>query len=278
MLAQYPGKITVQATQKLAGLSQNDLDLAVAKFLYILRLEDPIRLLSREPRWHDPGEPDRPSRPGRPSGADHLRETVSELIKTEIEVALSDRIQLWSHPDIREVAGSLFARLDGTLKAWGLRVESVSAYRRYPPTLYEITLQFRAFERYLLDANAREKRDLLEKLDLRDADLADIRTFSEEGRRGGAGLFLVAKRQKQLDKFVKLLEERSALEAAIFLDDVYSTPGKHSAQAVELTEQVLLSAFRYPMLGLGEWGETEQSPAEVSRYRQIEGQWSAPVL
>ena len=29
-------------------------------------------------------------------------------------------------------------------------------------------------------------------------------------------------------------------------------------------------AFRYPMLGLGEWGDAGRTPLEVARYRQLE--------
>ena len=46
-LAECPGTVSVTVTQRLAGISLTDNDLAFVKFLYHVRLEDPIKLLSR---------------------------------------------------------------------------------------------------------------------------------------------------------------------------------------------------------------------------------------
>ncbi|MBM3175033.1 MAG: hypothetical protein FJZ93_04795 [Chloroflexi bacterium] len=295
VLAQYPGTVMVDVAQRLAGLSQDATDLAVVRFLYLLRLEDPIKLLSREARWCDPGGPARPAwlfrpaSPGRPSGAELLKEKVKKLIEMETESTVHDRVQLWSNPDIREVSGSLFSRLDGLLRAWGLRLDSVSANRRYPASLYKIVLQFKTAEKCLLDAEPMERHQILiERLGLREANLpgiiADIRNFSESGKRGGAGLFTVVKERRRLaaeqgrlsiEGLVEWLQDESLLEAAIFLEELYSD--KYDTQERELTEQIVFSAFRYPMLGLGEWGDTEHSLADVSRYRRIEARWEAPA-
>lgn len=244
-LAEYPGTVTVNLTQRLAGVSLTDGEMASARFLYHLRTEDPIKLLSREPKWMTS------------DGAERLKTRVKELVNDELYATLSDSIYLWSHPDIREVSGSIFSRLDRTLKAWGLRLESeVPGYRVYPPLLYEVVLQFKESEIDLLEMEPAEKYLLLERLGLQNADLLKIQNISAQ-KGLGAGLFSAAKdRKKQIDPFIEWLasEEQMARAAAGFLRGVYS--GDHSTQDVELTEQVVLAAFRHPMLGLGEWEDT----------------------
>ena len=205
-------------------------------------------------------------------GQEHLRATVKNLINDHLNSTLNDNVQLWSHADIREASGSIFSRLDRTLKAWGLRLDSeVPAYRRFPALLYEVTLQFKTLEEDLLKAEAAEKQSLLEKLGLQSADLLEIKNVSTQKGRG-AGLFMAARNRKnQIGSFIEWIasEGQSGLAAADFLRQVYSD--KYAVREVELTEQVMLSAFHNPVLGLGEWGDTEHSAEESSQYRRLEG-------
>jgi len=92
-----------------------------------------------------------------------------------------------------------------------------------------------------------------------------------------AGLFIAAKNRKgQVQQFVEWLgsSERQATAAANFLKEIYL--GNQTLRDVELAEQVVLSAFRHPVLGLGEWGDTEHGVAQSSQYRQIEAYWETP--
>jgi hypothetical protein len=109
---------------------------------------------------------------------------------------------------------------------------------------------------------------LLRKLGLQETDLAELQGNSEKYG-GGAGLFKAA-HKKNADPFIKWLKSKqpAALAAAEYLEKIQS--GGYTDQEVELSEQVLLSAFRHPVLGLGEWGDTEQILAEASQYRQME--------
>ncbi|MBM3143092.1 MAG: hypothetical protein FJ005_08680 [Chloroflexi bacterium] len=259
-LAEYPGTVSVGVTQWLAGLSLTTADPASAKFLYHIRLENPIRLLSREAKWMVA------------DGQNRLKTAVEDLIRDELNSVLNDNIQLWSHPDIREVSGSIFARLDAKLKAWGLRLDSdVPAYRVYPPLLYEVTLQFRTAESDLLDAEEAARQSLLMKLGLQRDDIIGIRNIRDQ-KGGGAGLLIAAKnRKKDIERFIEWLasDEEAALAAANFLRELYS--GNYTARDIELTEQVVFWALRNPMLGLGEWGDTEHALSEVFSHHQLGG-------
>jgi hypothetical protein len=263
-MAEYPGTIRIEVTQPLVGIP----DTAIARFTYPLRLHDPIRLLRRDARWMNP------------DGAERLRRNVIDLIQAEARTILLNikEMRLWSHPDLHEVAGSLFVRLDGQLDAWGIRLDSkkITAYRRLPQQLYEVALEFKAAERYLLDErDPFQKRQLLAEWKLQDIDLADIR--EPMARLGeGAGLFLTARRNRDcVPDLSKWLEKYMGLHAAWFLREMCSD--KNPVQDVALTEQVILSAFKFPMLGLGEWGDTESNLIEAARYRQLEAYLKAPV-
>jgi hypothetical protein len=85
----------------------------------------------------------------------------------------------------------------------------------------------------------------------------------------GAGLFLLAREKREhVEKIAMWLEAHTALDAAVLLRNLYSE--KFTSQETEITEQVLLAAFRYPMLGLGEWADEDQTLVEASKYRQLE--------
>lgn len=258
-LAEYPGVVGVRATQPLAGISLTADDVARAEFRHHVRLEDPIKLLSRQAEWD------------RPDGKERLKRAVEDLIRSEVGAAFNDNLRLWSHPDIREVSTDLFAHLDHIVRAWGLRLEGGhGVLRKYPPALYEIALQFKAAERDLLDADAEAQPSHLHSLGLERADLLEIQNASSR-KGGGAGLFLAArKRPTQVQSFIDwlALPEQGAPDAAGFLRNLYTSG--YEAREIELSEQVLLAAFHSPVLGLGEWSESEEEPAEMPEYRQME--------
>jgi hypothetical protein len=72
--------------------------------------------------------------------------------------------------------------------------------------------------------------------------------------------------QKNIVAFIEWLKLERAAEAAEYLERLYS--GKYAPGDVALSENVLRSTFRYPMLGLGEWG-IQQKLAEITGYHQL---------
>lgn len=265
-MAKYPGMIQVEVRHKLAGISQTDLDWALARFLYRLRIENPIRLLENEPRWTES------------EGRDHLKAAITDLIQQEIYAVLSSPdVWIWSQPDIREVAGQIFKLADDKLRAFGLRLESLPASRRFPDDLHEVTLQFKATEEYWLASDHLEPDRLFGEWGWQDTVLAraTIGNYTQ-GCAVGAGLFKAAMdRKDQISQFADWLYGHHAVEAALFLSEIGSD--KYNTSEVALTEQVMFSAFRHPMLGLGEWGDTERNRMDATRYRQLEAYMETPA-
>jgi hypothetical protein len=252
LLAFRMKQIYVKVTRPLVGISLVEGDVAMTEFSFLPQLEDPVRLLRSEKDWHTPNGPER------------LRKTITELVERDVRAVLAESIQIWSAPHIEEVSGIIFSRLNSKLKAWGLRLcQEAFPHRKYPKNLSEIALQFKAAERELVEAEGSWRNLLLRKLGLEAVNLREIQNIAE-GRGAGAGLFTLAKnRKKQIKPFIDWLNEQGASAAARFLEEV--TSGKYMAQEVELSEQVLLASFRHPVLGLGEWGDTEQMLADTSQ-------------
>jgi hypothetical protein len=204
-----------------------------------------------------------------PEGPENLVKTVTALIEQEVgSTLLNTKVQIWSNPDVREVARIVWAPLNERLRSWGLRIECLPAYRRYPIRMYEIALQLRAAERHLLNAEPEEQSWILTELGLQPVDRARIDNYCKSIA-PGAGLFLLAREKREhVEKIAMWLEAHTALDAAVLLRNLYSE--KFTSQETEITEQVLLAAFRYPMLGLGEWADEDQTLVEASKYRQLE--------
>ena len=269
-LAEKPGTVWVRVTQSLAGISLTERDVASAEFRFDLQLRDPILLLSKEPRWRTA------------EGRERLGTSIEDLIHRQVKSAVVDTVhQLWSHPDIGEVSGQLFVGLDRTLRAWGIRVSPEThrllAYRAYPHMLHEVVLQLRAAERELVGAEGAERRDLLELLRLGDEDLVEIeRVSSQIGQ--GAGLFsLLTDAVQQIDPLIGWLrsEKLSALAAASCLREML---GRQSdGRDIGLTQQVLVSAFRNPMLGLGERYDTDHGIEDSSLFGEVEARLGAAL-
>ena len=254
-LAEQPGRFWFRLTKWLPGISESENDLAIAQFLYFIRLVDPRKFLSSESRWPTP------------RGQDRLRRTIRDLIILDVQGTFQDQyIQVWSSPTIGDVADMIFSSLDRKLREWGLALmNNFVSQRCYPERLSQVVLQFKASERELLETREMRGNVILEWLGLGPADLMVLGNESEKYG-AGAGLFIAAKRAKK--PFIEWLRSEKASEAANFLEELYS--GKFPLRDVELSENVVRSAFRHPVLGLGEWGDAELSLAETSAYRQFE--------
>jgi hypothetical protein len=259
LLAVKQGEIEFSATQWLAGISHMDQDRAVIEFTCDVRLKNPIKLLEQESKWTDKNQ-----------GPALLNQGVTGKINSVIASIPNDPFQLWSAPRSEDVGNTICSKLNEILAGWGLYVDRPIPYRQYPPALAEIALQFKSSERELLETKGASQSVLLRKLGLQETDLAELQSNPEKYG-GGAGLFKAARKKNvDPDPFIKWLKSKqpAALAAAEYLEKIKS--GGYTDQEVALSDQVLLSAFRHPVLGLGEWGDTEQILAEASQYRRME--------
>jgi hypothetical protein len=251
-LAEQPGRFGFQLTAFLPGISDNENDLAVARFLYFLRFHDTREFLRTNMKWDTP------------KGQTELKNTIREIILRDVQATVMDYLQVWTSFRIGDVADKLFVSLDTKLKPWGLSLTTGFIDQRwYPESLSKVALQFMAAERSLLETKGAKRDALLTRLSISPADLKNLETESERYGKG-AGLFVQA--QKNIVAFIEWLKLERAAEAAEYLERLYS--GKYAPGDVALSENVLRSTFRYPMLGLGEWG-IQQKLAEITGYHQL---------
>lgn len=255
---QRPGDVYLRVGQVLPGISLSTSDPAVAIFRFPLVLENPLQLLAHEPRWKEP------------DGKDRLKNAVTAMIEQNLtSVLYGVKIQLWSNPDVRTVAEMFHRPLNDHLSSWGLRAECLPASRRFPARLYQVALQLRAAERCLLDADTVEQGRMLAALGFPREDLGRIRNISNANA-PGAGLFLVARdrwpqRAEAAQPINAWLEEHGALDAAILLRAFGSRP-----QEMELSAKVVEDALRYPMLGIGEYVDSDHRLVQATAYRQMQ--------
>lgn len=269
--AEYPGRLAVKVKQELAGISTLSSETADVRFRFFFRMEDPRKYISHEQTWKEL------------EGQERLRQTIIGVIRDTVKSTIDpeESIHLWSAPRVGEVAGSLFARLNEKLEEWGLRVrKAFTVERKYPQRLTDLALEFRLAEQEFTDSGRAKKSATRDKLGLLPSEPSEMDSISEKGGMG-SGLLTIAKRHKhQIDPIVRWLREKegSAFTAADFLEETYvprvdedgKTRLKYTPQQVELSIQVLLAAIRYPILGMGEWGDTEQNLAEISDYHLLE--------
>ncbi|MFH2103365.1 MAG: hypothetical protein ABIJ39_08435 [Chloroflexota bacterium] len=253
------GNIRFTARQHLAGVSLHEEDLAQASFIIPARLRDPIQTLRRSGnKWMIM------------DGRKAINLMLKEQIEHRISEILLDRIQLWS-AEKRDVLTRVCAFLVQDLKEWGLvlNTEAVSLVRQYPQNLYDVVFEFAAAEQTILDIIAEGKSDqLAEKTGLSSEQLTAIQVSARQTYSGGDGLFLVIRDldSNKRSRIVGWLKELSKASAAGFVEELYS--GKHSEQEVKLSEQVLLHAFKNPILGLGEGLDTDLD--RPSHYRLLQ--------
>ncbi len=239
VLSERPGRFELFLTTPLPGISETENDLAAALFMYRLAMRHPGEFLEQQSKWFTP------------AGQQQLKDDVRNKILRGVQTTILDpAIQIWSSPRASSVGDEIFKSINLILETWGLAVMSdFIALRRFPPALDNIVLQFQSAEIGLLEMPERKRVLLMEKLDLSATDLGNLKLESE--RYGnGAGIYRYA--QKNISPFAEWLRSERALDAADLLEKLYS--GKFKDKAVTLTENVIRSRFRHPMLGLGEWG------------------------
>ncbi|MBI3788418.1 MAG: hypothetical protein HY276_09200 [Ignavibacteriales bacterium] len=297
------GYFVVRVTRFLPGISMSHNDLSSALFMYYLRIENPLKLRERRPgldeiivlqngagpfssfkrlfgngKVHSTGQLEKEQQ--------ELQESLCYFIQPIVAATLEEDIQLWSAPRVGEVAGTISSRVDDKLKDWGLRLrKAVIAERKYPERLNELALEFRQAEQQIADMDRTNRNAWLERVGLKERDWVEMQNYSEK-RGTGAGLLIGAKKcRRYIEPFLQWLmtKEEPAFTAEHFLREIYRERAttkragkkvKHEARylhmEIELAEQVLFAAIRNPVLGLGEWADTEQTTAELSEYRQLE--------
>ena len=211
-------------------------------------------------------------------GRKNINADIKEELEHQFNEMLSDRLQLWSS-EKHDILGKIHANLDKYLDSWGLQAlpESISIVRQYPKNLYEIVLQFSRAEQYCLDSiSSDEKNPILEQINITPEDLTFIEATSQQKTGcGGDGLFLVLrdnisdldKKTELRDKIVNWIRIHGGASAANYVTEIskiytaiskndYSPDRDPGLEDIRLSEQVILYAFRNPIIGLGEWIET----------------------
>jgi len=266
-LASIPGDVRCLTNQWLAGISVSKEDPARISIAIPVRLYDPQKTLSRTGgSWMTS------------DGRKNINADIKEELEHQFQEILSDRLQLWSS-EKRDILGRIHAVIDKDLDSWGLRAltESISVVRQYPRNLYEIVLQFSRAEQYCLDAiSSGETKSILEQINITSDDLTFIETTSKQrAGSGGDGLFLILrdklsdldKKPELRDKSVNWLRDHGGASAANYVTEItkiytaiskndYSPDRDPGLEDIRLSEQVILYAFRNPIIGLGEWLET----------------------
>lgn len=256
-LAETPGYIQCILSARLAGISATESDLAQAYLGYQIRLFRPSDFLAVHAGW--------PSPEGRSELTEMIRSWIEECACT---VLFEDAIQVWSSPRVADAAAMLYDRLDATLKGWGLALSKPVAWRKFPGRLTAIALGFEAAERGLLELPPLEREQTLAELRLTDGDR--LMMENEAKRRGwGAGLFLAARKDSQ--RFAEWLRKAGMFELAEFLDRLCS----EKPQEIALTENVLLSAFRHPLLWVGERRDKDLALTSASDYYEFESHFGS---
>lgn len=251
VLAEAPGEVRCVANQWLSGISVSKEEVAKVSIKFPVRLHEPIKTLKRSGgAWMSP------------DGRKNINAEIRKQVEHRLQEVLAEPVQLWSS-DKREVLDKIQTMVDQDLRDWGLRVQadSISLVRQFPKKLYEMVMQFAKAEQVILDAIAAgEKPDILKQTGLSSDDLMAIEAVAEQKDKGsGTGLFLVLRervtglREKPelREKVITWLMIHGGASVADFIKELYFSAQPETA--VKLSEQVLLFAFRNPVLGLGEW-------------------------
>lgn len=260
-LAEFPGRVDVRTHRLLAAISQGENDHASITMSFYVRLYDPILLLRRTGgKWEK--QEDRSA----------FNRRISEDLREWLQALIERDIQIWSG-DEQDVLGKIFSELDDYLRRIGLRVDTTEGgsmtsavifSRHYPPTLYNLALQFAKAERALQHLLHRTV-DFPQEVGLSEE---EVRHIAASGERPGVAFFrTVSNASSEMRERIAQWMERSGMpDAASFIKTLY---GKFPEREIKLSEQVLLSAIRNPWLTRGEWLK-EMSELPATRFLQIE--------
>ncbi len=262
-LAEAPGEIRCISNQWLAGISVSKENVAKISIQIPVTLHDPLQTLKRSGgAWMFE------------NGRRNIDHDLCELIEHRLQEILADDIQFWSGKS-PEILDKICMALNRDLGEWGLLVkaESVSIVRQLPKTLYEIILQFSKAEQTILDSlSVGQKALVIDQSSLSADDLIRIEVSSESEDSGrGQGLFLVLRDRMpmlgqspaSLTKVLNWLRILGGASAANYLNEItrlysrttmadFDPTVEPGVSNIRLSEQVLLSAFRNPLIGLGE--------------------------
>ena len=263
VLAEVPGEINCMANQWLAGISVSKDNVAKVSLKIPIFLNDPVQVLKRSGgAWMSV------------DGRKNIDHDNNEQIEHRLQEIMTDRIQFWSG-EPHEILDRVCTMLNRDLSEWGLliKAESISIIRQLPKTLYEIVTQFSKAEQAILDSLANGRRtQVIDQSSLTDEDLTFIEAASERENAGrGEGLFMVLRdRMSTLaskpDVFTKLfnwIRIHGGASAVNYASEIIRLYGRTTqsdfdsnkepgVSDIKLSEQVLLSAFRNSLIGLGE--------------------------
>jgi hypothetical protein len=256
LLAFRMKEIYIKVSQFLPGISTNEDDVAIAEFSFLPQLVDPIKLLNTEKDWD------------KQDGNELLRQTLTDLVKRDVVGVVSQSINLtplaiWLSPRIEQIAGVMFSRLNGKLKAWGLRLcQETFPRRKYPSSLLEIAYQLKLAEKDIIEAGDQQSA-LLSRLGIDAAHFGRIKSISNEYGAGVGLLVIVTENRTNPDHpIIQWFREQGLLELERFAREISSEKYRNQQAEIEVSARVLHAVLRYPALGLGEWGDTEQDIPE----------------
>lgn len=237
---QNPGSLGLTIRQPLAGISTSEYDPVTKRFDFYLRAHDPIAFLQRAGR---PTELD----------SDVLRAELQGQLKKRLDAMLSSHMAIWSTFDPRQTAVLMHIQLRNSLDSWGIQVDvdETTASHTYPARLQDVVMQLRMAEEEALDPLVPLKPAVRGILDI---------SLIEQNRRAiapGAGLFTLARNLTKLERLTGWLRSsHGAYEAADALEEMYGSASNFSDRSRVLTEQVMMEAFKQPILSVGEWLDT----------------------
>ncbi len=265
-LAEFPGHIDIIARKKLLAISQRDDEVATFELSIPVQLNDPILFLRRAGLgWRLQGN--------NRAWLEALRRKESEWhssLRNWIQLFICNDIQLWSGEQ-RKLVGRIAEMLDRKLAEWGLGIDTglgphsamlIDTPRYYPKAANNIALQFAKAEKLVLEAAASGKT-FEDSLD--DRALAALQVSVEQPNTvPGESLFeiirgkLASADSEHLElirsETADLLKRLAAPAASGFIMRLYTNDDPQENE-IKLSEQVMLSAIRNPVLAVGEWLE-----------------------
>jgi hypothetical protein len=240
-----PGSINLTIRQDIAGLVLDKNDYAQVKIIMGLTLVNPKKLVSKCPQ------------PEAPKANERINAEIMALIKARVTEYLLGNAGLWSNPNFNDVMSEFVKKINFSLDPYGLQIkDDFVTFKSYPAVLRDLIIEFQIMERYFL-GQVNQKRLNLTKLGLSVDDISTINIVSKHYG-VGAGLFELSMKDNSTAKIItEWLDTLSSRPDEIiqFLQRRYS--GKSiTLEKLEFTRQVVLAAFRSPILAVGEWADS----------------------